>query len=88
MMVNKIMFGVTFVALGALAAGWWHNDRRIVLAQQDREKAELKAFMAVGARFTAQDGQKLCERIVRLEAVSYGFRDSHLPPLPCEFVKK
>ena len=42
-------------------------------------------FKNAGARFTAKNGQELCLRIKRLEEVSYGFKDSQLPILKCEY---
>ena len=43
------------------------------------------AFISKGPRFTAYDGQELCERVKRLESESYGFKDSNLPQLPCNY---
>lgn len=41
-----------------------------------------------GARFTAQDGQALCERVKALEAASYGFRDAGKAPLTCNYLER
>lgn len=45
-------------------------------------------FIAKGPRFTAFDGQELCEKVRELEAVSYGFKDSGKPQLTCDYVKR
>lgn len=42
-------------------------------------------FIKKGPRFTAYDGQELCERVKRLESESYGFKDSNLQQLPCNY---
>lgn len=36
-------------------------------------------FVNKGPRFTAYDGQELCERVKRLESESYGFKNSGFP---------
>lgn len=82
-MIQRLLFGLIFIALGALAAGWWHN--RVLIVEQ--ESARINAFMSAGARFTAQDGQALCERVAELEKHSIGFQRSGIHPLPCEFGK-
>lgn len=73
-MINKILFGVSFAAIGALTYGWWVNHERIMAAQQ----AQIEKFMSAGPRFTAQDGQALCERIQKLEP----------KPQPCRYAGK
>lgn len=73
-MINKMLFGVSFAAIGALTYGWWVNHERIMAAQQ----AQIEKFMSVGARFTAKDGQALCERVQKLEP----------KPHPCTYVPK
>jgi len=78
-MINKILFGVTFAAIGALATYEWHKDQEILERSQ--------AFMNVGPRFTARDGQELCERLQRLEQHVYG-SDSPLAVEPCEYAPK
>jgi hypothetical protein len=45
-------------------------------------------FVNAGARFTALDGQELCERIRTLEQQSYGYRDAVKKPLNCEYGKR
>jgi len=46
---------------------------------------QVKSFVAVGPRFTAQDGQELCERVKALEVYSYGYRDAGKKPLDCRY---
>lgn len=48
---------------------------------------QLYRFVNQGARFTAADGQELCERVLRLEEVSYGYKDSGRKPLTCNYNK-
>ena len=55
------------------AASTWHQ-----LEQMNR-------FAAKGPRFTAQDGQALCERVKALEEHSYGFANAGLKPLDCNY---
>ena len=81
--VNRALFIITFASIGALAFGWWTNYQNI----QDAEMNRLQAFMAAGPRFTAKDGQALCERVAELEKHSIGFQQSGGKPLSCEFVK-
>lgn len=42
-------------------------------------------FKSVGARFTAQDGQNLCQRIQILEYYSIGFKQSGIPKMECNY---
>jgi len=49
--------------------------------------AGIQRWIAVGGRFTDQDGQALCDRVRNLEQYSYGYRDAGKAPLNCEFVK-
>ncbi len=46
---------------------------------------QVKSFVAAGPRFTAQDGQELCERVKALEAYLYGYRDAGKKPLDCRY---
>lgn len=45
-------------------------------------------FMNQGARFTSQDGQRLCERVKILEHYSYGFQASKVPPTECNYYEE
>ena len=49
---------------------------------------QLYGFIHQGARFTAADGQALCERVRALERSSYGYRDAGKAPLACKYEKK
>lgn len=42
-------------------------------------------FKQQGARFTAQDGQALCERVRALEQASIGFQQAGKVSPPCQF---
>lgn len=80
-MVNRLLFGLTFAAVGALSYGWYYNNQRIISAHQEK----VESFMKAGPRFTAKDGQELCLRIQRLEHASYGFRDLGYVSLGCDY---
>lgn len=49
---------------------------------------QLWQFVHRGARFTAADGQVLCERVRELETRSYGYRDAGESPLPCVYLQR
>lgn len=80
MILNRLMFLLIFASLGALAYGWWKNDQRILVAQNEK----IQQFMATGERFTANDGKELCEYTNVIAEHSIGFRQSGLPLLDCE----
>ena len=83
--MDRLLFLLVFVAIGALSYGWWRNDHRIVVAQQEK----IQQFMAAGGRFTANDGKELCEFTNRIAEHSIGFQKSGLPLLDCEkYLKK
>lgn len=46
---------------------------------------QLYRFVHQGARFTAADGQALCQRVQALERHSYGYRDAGQAPLSCDY---
>lgn len=50
--------------------------------------AHIQRWVNQGARFTAHDGQVLCERIKALETVSYGYKDAGYKPLNCDYEKR
>jgi hypothetical protein len=77
--VNRALFLITFASIGALAFGWWTNYQDIQDAQDER----LKAFLNAGPRFTAYDGQELCEFQNVIAKHSIGFQQSGLPLLDC-----
>ena len=84
-MIQRILFLTIFALIGALGYGWWYNNYQIITVQQERDQERMHAFMAQGARFTAQDGQDLCERVRALEERSYGFKDAGKTPMSCDY---
>ena len=48
----------------------------------------MMTFIRQGARFTAADGQALCERVRALEAASYGYRDAGKTPQVCDYLER
>lgn len=46
---------------------------------------QVYRFVNAAPRFTAQDGQALCERVKALEEHSYGFANAGLKPLDCNY---
>lgn len=46
---------------------------------------QLYQFVNIGSRFTAKDGQALCERVRALEARSYGFEGAGQMPTACHY---
>ena len=46
---------------------------------------QVYRFVNSGPRFTAFDGEKLCQRVRRLELVSYGFIDSKTSSEDCHY---
>lgn len=79
--INKILFVITFAAVGALAYGWYYNNQRIIMAQE----VFIEKFINAGPRFTAYDGQELCERIRELELYSYDYKNTDRKPLNCHY---
>ena len=47
---------------------------------------QMERFVAQGPRFTAADGQVLCERVRALEQAAYGYRDTGRTPLACDYM--
>jgi hypothetical protein len=79
MMINRLIFISIFAALGALAYGWWMNNNRLNMAQQEK----ISQFVNAGPRFTAYDGKELCEYQNLIAKYSIGFQQSGLPMLDC-----
>lgn len=48
---------------------------------------QLYRFVNQGPRFTAHDGQALCERVAELEKHSIGFQQSGIVSPPCRFAR-
>ena len=49
---------------------------------------QANRFIQQGQRFTAADGQVLCERVKALEAASYGYRGAGKTPLACDYLER
>ena len=81
---QKMLFGLVFACIGALMYGWRDNNQRIIATQQ----AQIDKFISAGPRFTAKDGQELCERVRTLEFASIGFMKSGKPHLDCTYDKR
>ena len=79
-MINRTIFVLIFTAIGALGFGWWYNNYRINIVQQEK----LATFVNAGPRFTAYDGKELCEYVNVIAKHSIGFQQSGLPMLDCE----
>lgn len=47
-----------------------------------------RQFINKGPRFTANDGQELCERVRALELDSYGFKDKGRQLIPCDYAQR
>lgn len=60
----------------------------IVIGLVVAQAVEYNHFMSRGPRFTAYDGQELCERVKLLEDASYGVHDRGLPKLPCDYLNR
>lgn len=74
---QKLIIGIEFLIIG------------FVLGYQIYESSQLetriKQFLSLGPRFTAFDGQELCERIKILEENSIEFKNNNHSPLPCSY---
>lgn len=69
-MMNKVLS--TLSLLGVIGLVGYEYIQAIEL------QARFQSFVAKGPRFTAQDGQALCERVQKLES----------QPLPCAYLPK
>lgn len=83
-MTEKILLFLCCFSVGALSFGWWTNRIAIL----DRKEEKIKEFVNAGPRFTAKDGQELCERVAFLERQSIGFRKSGTIQKPCLYYPK
>lgn len=79
-MINKIFFGLTFAAVGALAYGWYYNNQRIL----DTQRVQIEKFISAGPRFTAHDGHDLCEVVKVIAQHSIGYQRSKLELPDCD----
>lgn len=72
--MNKIIFSVLYYVIGIT-----------IILIFTYQMWETKMFRDEGPRFTGDKGQELCERIKKLEKHSYGFQNSGLPILDCNY---
>lgn len=75
--MSKIFSPLSLIGVVALMG---YEYLQAIDAQQ-----KIQSFVAAGPRFTAADGQVLCERIKALEAMSYGYRDAGKTPPDCRY---
>lgn len=80
--MNRLLFFLIFVAIGALGYGWWYNRSSI----NDQEAKELKAFVNAGPRFTGYDGQEMCLVLQEVAKHSIGFQQSGKKLPDCDYV--
>lgn len=79
-MINKILS--TTAIVGVLALAGYEYLQAIEI------RARFESFVNKGPRFTAQDGQALCERVRALEERSYGYRDAGKTPMACDYASR
>ena len=79
-MMSKIFSTISLVSVVALIG---YEYLQVSHTQQ-----QMKSFVSAGPRFTAQDGQELCERVKALETFSYGYRDVGKKLLDCTYNQK
>ena len=79
-MMSKIFSTISLVGVVALMG---YEYLQAIDAHQ-----KIQSFVSAGPRFTAQDGQALCERVKALEVYSYGYRDAGKKPLDCSYNQK
>ena len=79
-MINKILS--TTAILGVLALTGYEYLQAV------EQQTILEKFVSKGPRFTAQDGQALCERVRALEERLYSNRDAGKTPLACDYDKR
>lgn len=82
--MNKVIFFLIFISIGALSYGWWYN-RSMIQKQHD---TKLQTFIDAGPRFTAQDGNALCEALREVAKHSIGFQQSGKPLPDCNYGSK
>ena len=76
-MLNKVLSALALAGLVGVATYVYVQDLKV--------NRRIDAFMARGPRFTAHDGQVLCERVRTLEQSSYGYKDSGKIPLSYDY---
>ena len=78
--MSKLFSTISLIGVVALMG---YEYLQAIDAQQ-----KIQSFVAAGPRFTAADGQVLCERVKALEAASYGYRDAGKTPLACDYLER
>lgn len=79
-MMSKIFSTLSLIGVVALMG---YEYLQAIDAQQ-----KIQSFVSAGPRFTAADGQVLCEQVKALEAASYGYRDAGKTPLTCDYLER
>jgi len=79
-MMSKIFSTLSLIGVVALMG---YEYLQAIDAQQ-----KIQSFVSAGPRFTAADGQVLCEQVKALEAASYGYRDAGKTPLACDYLER
>lgn len=79
-MMSKLFSTISLIGVVALIG---YEYLQAIDAQQ-----KIQSFVSAGPRFTAQDGQALCERVKALEVYSYGYRDAGNKSLDCRYGAK
>ena len=80
MIISRILATISIIGVAGLVA--YEYIQAIELQQR------FQSFIIQGPRFTAQDGQTLCERVRELEQRSYGYRDAGKAPLACHYLDR
>ena len=79
-MMSKIFSTLSLIGVVALMG---YEYMQMVSAQQ-----QIQTFVSAGPRFTAADGQELCERVKALEMYSYGYQAAGKKSPDCTYMKK
>lgn len=79
-MMSKIISTLSLIGVVALMG---YEYLQTVQTQQ-----KIQSFVLLGPRFTAKDGQELCERVKALESFSYGCRDAGKKALTCDYLER
>lgn len=74
MQKNKLLTAALIIAFVVIAA--------VVMYRNTQLDSQANTFMSQGARFTARDGQALCERVAALETIG------GIHPLPCHYPRE
>lgn len=80
MIISRILSTISI--LGVVGLIGYEYVQAIELQQR------FQSFVSKGPRFTAQDGQELCERVKTLEELSYGYKDTGRTALSCNYSER